>query len=275
MTNPSPGWYPDPSGEPQNRWFNGIQWDAATQPFEAQPLNAQPLEAAPPAAQIPAGWYPDPSGTPNDRWWDGAQWQDATQPTVNSVAMVNDIPTYSMVAAQPEVTFSAIQPSAATGYTPMSGYSGYQPNSAPAPWVSDAHDRNPSTPWVWAIVWSPAIYAVIVVFIALTGDFTSTVNASSSNPTGAGVSLTGSALLIFFAAFDSMRLKTRGIRPFGWGWMFLGPLVYMIGRAVVVQQQAGRGVAPLIAWIAVSIGTTGVSVGVVLAVILPQVNALQ
>lgn len=32
---PAPGWYADPSGAPQQRWWDGIQWNEATQPNPA------------------------------------------------------------------------------------------------------------------------------------------------------------------------------------------------------------------------------------------------
>lgn len=42
-TNPAPGWYPDPSGAPQSRWWDGIQWHTATQqtvaPYSATGAN--------------------------------------------------------------------------------------------------------------------------------------------------------------------------------------------------------------------------------------------
>jgi hypothetical protein len=58
MTAPSPppGWYPDPSGAPHQRYWDGWQFIAGGGP-------------SPP----PPGWYPDPSGAPGQRYWDG--WQ--------------------------------------------------------------------------------------------------------------------------------------------------------------------------------------------------------
>jgi hypothetical protein len=32
---PAPGWYADPSGAPQQRWWDGMQWNEATQPNPA------------------------------------------------------------------------------------------------------------------------------------------------------------------------------------------------------------------------------------------------
>lgn len=40
--NPPPGWYADPSGEPQNRWWDGATWQDATQQFVAHPISNAP-----------------------------------------------------------------------------------------------------------------------------------------------------------------------------------------------------------------------------------------
>lgn len=38
---PAPGWYPDPSGAPQQRWFDGSTWTAHSAPLAPAPkLNA-------------------------------------------------------------------------------------------------------------------------------------------------------------------------------------------------------------------------------------------
>lgn len=45
---PPPGWYPDPSGGPYGRWWDGQQWADATQPL--------PQQAPPPPAVPPTGY---------------------------------------------------------------------------------------------------------------------------------------------------------------------------------------------------------------------------
>lgn len=54
---PEPGWYPDPSGAPTLRWWNGVTWSDATHPL--MPAEPQPL-AVPPTAPAPASqvWSP-------------------------------------------------------------------------------------------------------------------------------------------------------------------------------------------------------------------------
>ena len=90
----APGWYPDPWGTDDERWFDGGAWARATRqpgglatppgPDDSTAssggggLDAPALGSAPgppvPAPEVPAGWHPDPWGTAALRWWDGRQW---------------------------------------------------------------------------------------------------------------------------------------------------------------------------------------------------------
>jgi hypothetical protein len=56
-TLPAAGWYPDPSGAPTLRWWNGVTWSEATHPL--MPVTLEPL-AVPPTAPVAAAqvWSP-------------------------------------------------------------------------------------------------------------------------------------------------------------------------------------------------------------------------
>jgi len=52
------------------------------------------------------------------------------------------------------------------------------------------------------------------------------------------------------------------VRPFHWAWAFLYSGVYIIGRSIIVQRRIGRGLAPIWAWVAMSVLGLIVSVGI-------------
>lgn len=66
------------------------------------------------------------------------------------------------------------------------------------------------------------------------------------------VALALNAAIIVFGFFDWRRLRKAGVvRPFGWAWMFLSPVVYMTGRTVVLWQVSrarSRVLAPMLAF---------------------------
>lgn len=58
---PPAGWYPDPSGEYETRYWDGSSWTAHV-------------------TGTPAAWYPDPSGDYDKRYWDGTSWTEHVVP---------------------------------------------------------------------------------------------------------------------------------------------------------------------------------------------------
>jgi hypothetical protein len=46
VTQYAPGWYPDPSGSSDHRWFDGVQWTATTAPAPPQQFWTAPVSAA-------------------------------------------------------------------------------------------------------------------------------------------------------------------------------------------------------------------------------------
>lgn len=100
----APGWYPDPWGTPEERYFDGVAWARTTRrpggldtPPVTEPVEAASTYPAPPAAadsgataptaaiagagnaggattDSPPGWHPDPWEVASLRYWDGHQW---------------------------------------------------------------------------------------------------------------------------------------------------------------------------------------------------------
>jgi hypothetical protein len=185
----------------------------------------------------PAGWYPITPGSSQLRWWDGTQW---------------------------------------TEHEHMLSLSSGQPLSAPA-------GTNPNTVWVWIFALFPlaqlaeiplisALYSRI--FAVGLSDPTATSTAEFAPDSGyfaiQGISLFLFAVYVVLAVLDYRSLRARGVpSPFHWAWTFLGSLVYIIGRTVVVRRRTGAGMAPM--WIGI-ITIVGVAV-VIIVVLVPIVTA--
>jgi hypothetical protein len=56
--SPEPGWYPDPSGSTNLRWWNGVSWSDATHPLPGA------TEASVPPAAYPTIFGDDPEAAP-------------------------------------------------------------------------------------------------------------------------------------------------------------------------------------------------------------------
>ncbi|HWH26885.1 MAG TPA: DUF2510 domain-containing protein [Pseudolysinimonas sp.] len=172
---------------------------------------------------VPAGWYPDQTAPGYQRWWDGVQWTEHVQDPYDPAA-------------------------AATALMASEG-------------------TKTGTVWVWLIVLLPLSSIASIFLIDIEGYIRSmTVNSTSS--TAAELSLITSpgyvanlvfsfllyGLSVFFAALDARVLAQRGVqRPFHWAFTFLGGIVYVIGRSVVVRHRTGQGLAPLWGFIAVQV----------------------
>lgn len=92
----APGFYPDPWGTPDERYFDGVAWARTTRRADGLQTPPDAASAAPAAASAPAsvaaapspmsttpvsaepdappGWHPDPWAAAALRYWDGRQW---------------------------------------------------------------------------------------------------------------------------------------------------------------------------------------------------------
>lgn len=175
-----------------------------------------------PAAAIPAGWYPDAATPGVLRWWDGAAW---------------------------------------TAHTAAAGGSRERP-LLPA-------DRPIYSPFIWVIALLPL--ASFFALAAWTPDVSSIgagvygagqLNVLSMYTPGyfviLGLGWVVYGLAVFFSFRDWLWLKRQGVvRPFHWAWAFLGGIVYVIGRSVIVRRVATpRGLAPI--WVSLGVIVAGV-----------------
>ncbi|MGX5680063.1 DUF2510 domain-containing protein [Schumannella luteola] len=179
-----------------------------------------------------AGWYPDPAGSGRSRWWDGTRWTDNVQ----------------------------VPYSAAVG------------GAAPDLRAPDA--TSPHTFWIWAMVGLIGLLILPSFLVdystasvtpdqVLSGDYPP-VTPGELAQTALG--WLGAALFVLFGVLDYRALSARGVpKPFHWAWGFfslLTPLVYIIGRSVVVKRRTGSGLSPI--WVAVALTLLSWAVTIVL-----------
>lgn len=165
------------------------------------------------------GWYLDPAGSGRLRWWDGVTWTEH----------FGGAPFRNSPAARPEIG----------PQTPV------------------------YNPFIWLIVllplvsvvlqftWNPVLrYRYIGSQRIPTLDPTSMFTPAYFLLIAAGFLIYGVSVLL--AYLDSQRLSRDGVvRPFAWAWAFLGPMVYIIGRSVIVHKVAPRrGLAPI--WVLIA-----------------------
>jgi hypothetical protein len=76
----TPGWYPDPTGQADERRWDGTSWTRDTRSASAHAADP-PTSGGPAAAEaaLEAGWYADPLGEGDERWWDGHAWGAAVR----------------------------------------------------------------------------------------------------------------------------------------------------------------------------------------------------
>lgn len=190
---------------------------------------------------IPAGYYPDPAGSSQQRWWNGTSWGDL-QPA----------------SASPAPTPAPAPYGSAQPYVPMQPYGSMQPYDSSQPYYAATGLRapegtNPTTTQAWMMAFWPLLGFIDLGISFALGGYTYEALTSTTITTATLASYAfGIVTWLVFAAlafFDHSELKRRGVpNPFPWGWGFL-PLVYVIGRAVVVNRRTGRGLAPLFVFI--------------------------
>ncbi|WP_223693664.1 DUF2510 domain-containing protein [Leifsonia poae] len=217
------------------------------------------------SGNVPPGWYPDPSGTGRQRWWDGQQWTTHFAPAASAFPVT---PAPQPAAAQPTYGQPAYgQPAS------------YGPVVPPRPQL--APGTRIYTVFIWLVVALPFVTTALLPFWNPFGGLEITQYAdgyrSFGNPFALlgpmyfvilGVSFLAYGLSVLFAWLDFRELEKVGVvRPFHWAWSFLGSIVYVIGRSVIVRRVApGRGLTPI--WVTVGLYVLSLLVGVVWTVTL-------
>jgi len=199
--------------------------------------------SAPGTPTTPAGWYPDPQNPAQGRFWDGAAWTELRH--------------------QPGTPFPA------------------------GPELKAPAGTDWNTPWVWLIVALPVVPQLLLLFVPWGSMFDIDVRATNPydgmansfalflSPFYWGAVVLGwifYGLCVFFAFRDVTELTARGVpKPFHWAFAFLSPIVYTIGRSVVVHRRTGSGHQPIWAEVAAIL----VSIGVLVAIMVMMVAGMS
>jgi hypothetical protein len=126
-----------------------------------------------------------------------------------------------------------------------------------------------ATPFVTLIALSP-IVAIALTVVIMRGALEQAVPGRTGVDAGdVGLAQIASLALwvgtVVLAWLDHRTLRGRGLeRPFAWAWALLGPLVYLIGRSVVVRRRVGGSAAPL--WLYLGLTVLGSIVATIVVV---------
>lgn len=161
------------------------------------------------------GWYDDPSGAAPRRWWDGARWTEHV---------------HDPASEKPRAASRAVV--------------------------------GPDTPVYSASIWMIVGLPLLSVFAFASFDVTEyMISVTTLGPLGAAAQLDylflqflGTAIYVaslVFAFLDWRGLRADGFdHPFHWAWAILSVTIYVIGRSVIVNRRAGRGLWPIGAFFA-------------------------
>lgn len=242
------GWYPDPLGLPQLRWWDAQAWTEHTSEARA-PMVAQPI--ARPA-------YQDEE-LPSRRDIRERERREATGTidvvTEADLAPVTEVTEEGELSAQPllEMTLRELEPPLEDDLdvvTPGPRRASSHANAIPA--ASElsplAEELAPQraiktmqtyTGAAWVIALMPVFQLVIVVGLILSG-------LGNNLPLILAVVFAPYLLVIGFAAYDKLLLQVWGHeRPARARWALFAEPGYLIARAVSTVRETGKGFAPL------------------------------
>jgi Protein of unknown function (DUF2510) len=297
------GWYPDPLGLPQMRWWDNHGWTEHTTEARA-PIVIQEAKLA---------WADDDAidelptrrerrererGTDDGDvapsqpsaeallQLEGPSWDElpADEPSPNILPIPEFVPAATApvtAAAQTAAPMQASQPvqveTVHTEYaqSPLAQPAIAQTVPAHVPGAAYAQGTAPSTNTLggWVVALLPLVQLLGTLLV---------VSAAGSGGTNVGVVLTILILPYFvsipFAISDQRALKKHGYeQPASWAWVFLSAPIYLIARAIRIVMKAGNGFAPILVWgalVLLQIGSVVAVPGLVISA-LPQVFSDQ
>jgi hypothetical protein len=226
VATPQPGWYPDPAGSTQLRWWDGTGWTQHLQPSaSASASTATAASAAASATEAgQAAGFEQEQGHGRGQGTAQAQGHDQAQTQYAQ----------NQYAPNPYAQSTPVQP-------PLGAH--------PAIY----------TPFIWIIALLPLLSAIAIAaldmrfMIVRPSQLHSMVGSPMlGSPMYIVVSLLGWVIYgvgVWMAYLDWRALGRIGIvNPFHWAWAFLTGIVYVIGRSVVVRRRVG-GHALIPVWV--------------------------
>lgn len=195
-------------------------------------------------SNVPPGWYPDPWQQAAQRFWDGNQWTHRVSggaAKVERPRLADDAPVYGpfiwIIALLPLVNAASVW-LMHFDVTPLVQY---------AREVQQAQQLGLPQPQptfnVFALMGAGYWIAMLLNLLSYVA-------------------------AVVLAYFDQRRLERLGVvRPFSWGWSFLTPVVYVIGRSVIVRRVASpRGLLPI--WVLIASYVVALISGTVWSIVL-------
>jgi hypothetical protein len=229
------GWYPDPLGLPQRRWWDSSGWTQHVAPTQEPASQSEFIEQR---DATPRGHSEYASVTPISR---NVATVTAIRPAGSDTTRTAHFPATS-VDSKPASTVDDAVPATTSShaYIPMAVNTPVQFRQPDGP-------RSSSSVAVWMIACIPVMqFATVLALVFVLGDF--------------GTFMQAAVGFIFFlwtavlASRDKHHLLLSGHRNAAtpW-WLLLTPLAYLIARTVCIRKQGGHGSAPM--WVYILLST--------------------
>ena len=240
------GWYPDPMGLPQLRWWNNHAWTELT--TEARPplVMQQPAQLLYAEDELPTRRQQREQREREAEYARPAT-DDQTETADDRGSATPDEPvTVTVRELASSVTVSAVDHSTSSDIT-RSGSSEGRAESNPEHPASPARLPSSTAP-VWIIALLPLLQLVVGLLV-LVG-----VGAFPTVYLSAAAVVVPYVLVVAMAIVDRTLLRRAGHEhPAHWAWAFLSAPVYLIARAIGLGRSGSFGVAPLLVWAALAL----------------------
>lgn len=250
------GWYPDPLGLPQLRWWDSQAWTEHTSEARA-PIVIQPATRVAFADEELRGNAEGEGELPSRRDLRDRERQGTDGGLDDSLLAGDDDeqelsaqPLLAMTLRELEPPLTETVDEATPGPRRASSHTNAMPAASTLSALAEemAPARTPKrmgtyTFASWAIAFMPLVQLIVALLMLLV------FHMSSNYPLVMALALLGNLAIIGFAFYDRLLLQTWGhARPASAFWAFLREPVYLSVRAVRTFAETGKGFAPLAIW---------------------------